>query len=377
MIFFYELLLFFVILFYLPFFWLHAAFKGKKIPSLFQRLGFFPPDSANRKTIWIHAVSVGEVKAAQVLAGQLQREHPDHFLVLTTSTMTALDMTRSIKEIHAARILPLDFRILYKHFCKSLNLKQLIFVEGDIWPALLSYAKHAGAKVTIVSGKISQKSASLWGASAVIKRLVFSHFDEIFAQNEEQQMRFSSLANPSIVHIGENLKFHAAAKCVDLNELKRLWGAGSWLTIASTHESEEELLLEALQPLFNSVRIFLAPRHPNRAASIAAILEKKGIVFCRIDMPNPMARLVLVDRMGELAKCYAMSKIAIVGGSFISNVGGHNVLEPTLYGCRALFGPFMHGQKDLANYVLSKGIGEQIQLEWLCKKIKEAYIIPK
>ena len=367
----YNLLIALGALLFIPYTWFQSWLTGKGYPSLFDRLGFDIPDSGGRETIWVHAVSVGEARASVGTVKKLRRENPDAFIFITTASATGLNEAKKmLLEANSFRFLPLDFSWIMKRWARKLKPKLLLFIEGDVWYHLARAVKSEGGRIVLLSGRMSERSARRWSLFKPLARKLFNLFDEIHVQNEECKKRFEPLITTVAVQVSGNLKFQAKPQPVDLMALRAAWGAGPWITIASTHEGEEELILDALKPLFSQLRIFLAPRHPERSEAVADLLRAKAIPYCRIDQPNRQERFVLVDRIGELAKCYSLSFASIVGGSFVSSVGGHNVLEPTLYGCRSFFGPYTHHQKDLVQHVLESKKGEQINLDQLVDRLR-------
>ncbi len=359
----YDLVVLIAAAIFIPITKAYSWYSGKQYPTLSDRLGLHPPDPHGKEVIWIHAVSVGEVKAAQVAIEHLNIDCEKIFLCITTASMTGLaEAKKSIPYASSHRILPLDLSWIMKRWVRVLKPSRLIFIEGDLWYHLLKAAKKNNTHTSLLSGKMSSTSARRFRKVLPLARKLFSYLDHISVQNQIYFDRLKPFVRPDILHIGGNLKFQARPQPVDLAQLKSLWGKGPWLTISSTHDPEEEMLLDALAPLLPAVRIFLAPRHPERASAVAAMLNRKKIEYTTLDLPSHSARLVLVDRMGELAKCYCLSFAAIVGGSYIPNIGGHNVLEPSLYGAKAIFGPFTAAQIDLVEHVLKNQLGRMVPL---------------
>lgn len=362
----YDLILIFSLLFIFPGCWWKSWRTGKKYPSLKQRLGVHIPNSGGKPVIWIHAVSVGEVKAAQPLFIRLRKLYPNVFFLITTASATGQEEAkRSLSEADAFAFLPLDLSFVMARWVRKLRPQSVFFVEGDLWYQLAKQAKARGAKVSLVSGKVSEKSAKRFAFFQIFSRRLFSLFDLILVQNEQHLSRFQSFCPHPIV--GGNLKLDLEPKQVDLQALHKIWGTGPWITVSCTHDPEEALLLSHLKPFLNRSRIFLAPRHPERSDKVADLLRSFEIPFCRIDYPDEAAKVVLVDQLGKLSSCYSLSQAAIVGGSYTEKVGGHNVLEPCLYGCPSFFGPHMHGQKELAQLIQFHKAGGELPLDQLSR----------
>ena len=336
--------------------------KGKRHPAIMQRLGFSLP-KPDRPVIWIHAVSVGEVKAAQPLFEALKTDTYYFFITTTTATGQA-EAKRSLKGADAYGYLPIDLTWVVRRFVKTLKPHHFILVESDFWPNLLTALKKNGTKISLVSGKISERSANRFLKIPFFSRRLFSCFDHLCVQNEEYFQRFAPFT--SRVQITGNLKLDLVAQPVT----KRLELSQPVITVSCTHFPEEEWILDALEGREGT--LFLAPRHPERFKEVAELLDKRGMHYTRWSK-NQMSKLVLIDAMGQLPICYAHSRLAILGGSFVNHVGGHNVLEPCLYGTPVIFGPYMHEQTEFAQRALDSIGGAQIPINQLRRMVERFF----
>ncbi|MGB7978918.1 MAG: glycosyltransferase N-terminal domain-containing protein [Chlamydiales bacterium] len=335
---------------------LDRLLKGKRHPGFLQRCGWIIP-KADRPVIWIHAVSVGEVKSAQTLFRALkQKESGVFFLITTTSATGQAEAKRSLPEADAFAYLPIDFSWIVKRWVKQLNPRRFILIESDFWWNLLSALRKNGTQISLVSGKLSERSARRFGIFPRFARKLFAHFDSICVQNTEHRDRFLPFAAPGQIHVTGNLKLDLISEPIthilDIPDPA--------ITISCTHAPEEELLLDALKD--GEWFFILAPRHPERFNDVAEMLTKKKIPFARWGAPERGKKVLLVDAMGQLPSCYAHSRLAILGGSFVDRIGGHNVLEPCLYGTPVLFGPYMHAQTEFAKRAIDAGVGIQVSL---------------
>jgi 3-deoxy-D-manno-octulosonic-acid transferase len=341
--------------------------KGKKHPALRQRLGASIPDPQRKSVIWIHAVSVGEAKAAQGLFRSLKAEYPNAFFLITTTTATGQEEAyRSLPGADAYRYLPLDFTWEVNKWAAALRPKLLILVESDFWPNLLAAVQKAGGKTALVSGKVSDRSARRFQRFSPLSKALFSRLDLLCVQNEDYAARFTPLvSDPSRIAVAGNLKLDALPQEVDFPYWsEQFFYHRPFVAIASTHAPEEELLLEELAD--GPWILFLAPRHPERFEEVAQILQKKKIPFIRwsqLEKKTGKEKAILVDAMGQLPICYTLSRAAIVAGSFTPKVGGHNVFEPCLYGCPSFFGPYTHAQVEFAQRVLDAGAGLRVEID--------------
>lgn len=298
--------------------------------------------------IWIHAVSFGEMKAASTLIPHIRKTHPEAKIALSTVTETGYKLAKTLIPEAALHFrLPFDWPWTMRALAKKIKPTLLILVEGDYWPNMLYAAKAQGAKIFVVSGKMSARSLKWYKWIPWL----FKPVDHFFLQNALYEERFRSLGFHNVTVTG-NLKF-------DLHpSLTPLTFPGEWITLGSTHPGEEVALLEALQPLLKerpSLSVFVAPRHPERFDEVRKLLLS-------------YQRVHLVDQMGVLPSYYAHSKLAVVGGSFVSHLGGHDVLEPVRLGVPVLFGPYMHTQLELKKRVEEGGVGEGCELTSLAER---------
>jgi 3-deoxy-D-manno-octulosonic-acid transferase len=320
-------------------------------------------------TIWIHAVSVGEIKAAQPLYLELRKLHPDSFILITTVTATGLaEAKRSLPGANEYLKAPIDFPWVVRHWVRKYNPKLYLLVETDFWPNLLSALKKNNCKIALVSGKLTERSAKRFSFFKFFSRWMFSKFDLLCVQNEEHKARFQPFC-PQIYVTG-NLKLDLTAQPVQ----KAVYPFPA-ITISCTHAPEEELLLEALKDL--NLFIFLAPRHPHRFNEVADILTRKNIPFTRWTQNAPHAKVLLVDTMGQLPTCYAHSQLTLVAGSFIDGIGGHNVLEPLLYNTPVFFGPYTQKQTEFAARAIQSGAGKCFPISELKQAVETFFNTPE
>ncbi len=368
----YDFVLVLSTLFYLPKFLWDSIRHRKYRKSFLEKLGFkLPTFSLPHDTfrIWIHSVSVGETKAVAPLVEKL-RNHAS--IVISTTTETGLEEAkRSMPELDHYFYLPLDFSWTMRALVSRIKPDLLILVETDFWYNLVSY----NPKVALVNGKISETSLARFKLIPFFTRRLFEQFDLLCVQSGQYARRFESLGiDPSKIIVTGNLKFDQPFPHIDLAKWKKDLGITPQtqvITLGSTHETEEDNLLTALIPLFDRhphLKILVVPRHPERFRSVAELVAKKKISYGIFSDHLPKTgseKVILIDAMGILSACYQLSDLAIVGGSFVSHVGGHNIFEPAALGVPVLFGPHMESQKDLVDTVLQAGAGKQVTLDEL------------
>lgn len=338
-------------------------FHRKYRKSLLKRFGKDFPiiKKENRPLFWIHAVSVGETKAIAPLCRLLKNSTKNPLLLISSTTETGQEEAlRSIPFADYHVYLPFDFNCVVRPLLQKAKPDWVILCESDFWFNFLTNAKDNGAMVALVNGKISENSSNRFKKIPFLTNKLFSLFDLFCIQNEYYKKRFEELGIPSEkLHVTGNIKFddpHPKLPLDQLNELKSKLGIAEGdlvLVVGSSHDPEEKMIIELLPKLweeFPNLKLILVPRHPERFNEVGALLKKSNIeanYFTKLDEAKWQTKVVLIDRMGLLRQCYQMADLAVVGGSFINRVGGHNILEPGWYGVPVVFGPYMHSQPEL------------------------------
>lgn len=370
---FYDLILCFAMLFVLPKFYFDKVFKNKKRSHLLYRLGIKKYNvkiPENRTVYWVHAVSMGETKACISLLKKIKENNPDCFIVFSSITETGhAQAKKDLSFVDFLMFLPFDFSWIMKRLMKAFRPSHVILIETDIWYNFLKYAKKVNAKTSIVSAKISKRSKKRLLSFKFFAKKLFSNVDLICAQNDLYKDRFLSVCDKQVVVTG-NLKYDSSVVLLndyEINKLQKLVGTDVF-TIASTHHPEESLIFDVLSSVFEknkNVRVFVAPRHPERFNTVKSILLEKDIPFVNFSEIEKITNenVIFVDSMGKLNICYQLSKFAIVGGSFTDRIGGHNVLEPIMYSCFSVFGNNMSSQEDMKRLVLENKCGQQLTIE--------------
>lgn len=315
-------------------------------------------------------VSVGEVRAMIPLYKRLKEKYPFVEFFLSTITQTGLaEAARCLPGAKSYFILPFDFSWSMRRLTKQIKPFLLILSEGDFWFNMLQYAKKEGARIVLVSGKLSMRSANRYAKIPFFAKRLFGHFQLICAQNQQYAKRFSLFS--SSVQITGNLKYDIPTQTLSLEERQKwqeLLGLKQKivLVIGSTHSGEEELFFPLLEK-FPNLKILIAPRHPERFDRVFALLpENKGRLQAGL---TGTESIVLIDAMGLLSTCYQVANLAVVGGSFVPGVGGHNILEPLQAHVPVLFGPHMESQTEFVKQVLDSGAGMQLPIGELLPSI--------
>lgn len=347
---------------------LGSLLRNKSRPQFFKRLGVgFPRiDKQGRKLIWIHAVSVGEMRAVAPLIKRLKQEKNPPLIILSTVTNTGhAEGKRAAPEADYHVFLPFDLSYRIRPLVKRLMPDLVLLTETDFWKHFQAAAHEVGAPIVLINGKVSERSFQRFSFLKSFTKELIHPLDHLCVQGELYAKRFAKLGVPleKITNTG-NLKLDGFVeeKSLDLG-----FSPDDWvITLGSTHDPEEKLCLEALKPLlqrYEQLKVVVVPRHPERFEVVAQLLEKTGLPYSRFTNLKPGSRLVLMDAMGQLRKCYKLSTMAFVGGSFTRKVGGHNILEPAFYGVPVLYGPHMHAQPDLLDLCRAYKAGLEVTPE--------------
>lgn len=342
-------------------YWLVGMLRdGKYRAGLKERLGFVPqrlklPDE-NEKSIWIHAVSVGEVLAITSLLAALQAETSGMRVFVSTTTLTGQKLARDRFGESNVFYLPLDLPYPVNAFMRVIRPAMLVMAETEFWPNLLRLAKESGAHVAVVNARISDRSLPGYKRFRFLLHRALQHVDMFLAQTQTDSERLITIgAAPERVCVAGNLKFDikAAAESGLSRALRHVLAPEQRVVIfGSTVEGEEALLIRCFKVVlrdFPQALIILAPRHPERFDAIAELLRTSGVSFWRRSAWNsaPLAGgVLLLDTIGELASVYSLADIAVVGGSFVPR-GGHNILEPAQFAKPIIIGPNYQNFRDI------------------------------
>jgi 3-deoxy-D-manno-octulosonic-acid transferase len=320
-----------------------------------RRFGVYPKNIPHGG-LWVHAVSVGEVAAAKPLVSALKERFPDLSLVVTTSTATGQDAAKEafVDQGVSVTFFPFDIPFAVRRALSSIKPRALVLLETELWPNIVRQTAARDIPVIILNGRISGSSVKWYMFVAPLIRRTLEAFEAFGMRSEQDAARVRQLgADPSKIVITGNIKFEAGLLSVgdeQKMELARQIGLrqNELLIVAgSTHRGEEELILEVFARLRESAptaTLLLAPRHVTRLTEVCDSVKRAGLEFVlRTDThgDNERRQVIVLDTTGELAKLYALGELAIVGKSFLENVGGHNPLEPAAAGVPVLFGPHM------------------------------------
>lgn len=365
--------------------WIPWVFLSRKRRKNFpDRLGFrlerIPPP-AGRERIWVHAVSVGETLSAVPLLRGLRERLPETEILFSTVTLTGQEVAEKALGGMTDRIFyfPFDLPGICGRFLDRVRPDMVAILETEIWPNFLAECARRRIPVVLLNGRVSERSLRGYGRFRSLMSDVLSCVTAISVQTEEDAARLRSLgADPDRLWATGNMKFDLSILPQGETPFSRLLlgekeNGACWIVAGSTHEGEEEAVLRALgraRKENGSIRLLLAPRHPERFGVVEDLCRQSGWLVVRRtqifgDGGIPDAPVVLMDSVGELSAAYAAADIAFVGGSLVPK-GGHNILEPALFGVPTIVGPHMENFREIAsiftrgNAVLTVRNGEEL-----------------
>jgi 3-deoxy-D-manno-octulosonic-acid transferase len=378
----YSLLTLAVFLVVSPYFLYQAIRYKKYFATLRQRLGFLPItfNVDAEESIWIHAVSVGEALTARALAADLKARYPRLRLFLSTTTIAGQQVARrSLSEVDAVFYFPFDWTFIVRRTLRLVRPRLFIMMETEIWPNLLRECRRRGVKTVMINGRISSRSYPRYKLVRPFFRRVLGDVDRFCLQSEESARRFIELgADAAHITVTGSLKFDSLELPAASSHGKprarvlrffRLSPNRTVIVAGSTLRGEETAVLGAFARIRSALpgaRLILAPRHPERFAEVDRLAREAGFVTTlRSALPidaEPRADVVVLDSIGELAQLYQVSTAVFVGGS-LEDHGGHNILEPAIFGKPIVFGPYMQNFKEIADAFLSNDAAIQVQTE--------------
>lgn len=359
--------------------WRHGKYRRGNAEKWW---GNLPRRHPERPSIWVHAVSVGEVLQLQALLPELGRRFSGHEILLTTTTETGYDVAVTKYPDVTCTFYPLDFTWAVNRALDRVRPDLIALVELELWPNFIAAAARRRIPLVLINGRISEKSFRGYRRIKPLMRWLLCQFRWLLVQTAEYGDRLRELGAPSDrVQVTGNIKFDrvqsdrqnprtaALRREFGLRDEEVLFIAGS------TQEPEESLAIEAyreLKPKFPGLRLMLVPRHKERFEEVAGLVQQSGFPLLRrtqttaassaamadnnSSMPPSIAAennrpILLLDTLGELGFAWGLADIAFVGGS-LTQRGGQNMIEPAAYGAAVLFGPNTWNFKDIVAALL-------------------------
>jgi 3-deoxy-D-manno-octulosonic-acid transferase len=361
-----------------PYFLYQALRHGKYVGSLGQRLGYLPVsfNLDGDESIWVHAVSVGEVLSARPLFSELRAQYPKLRLFLSTTTLTGQQLARrSVSDVDAVFYFPFDWTFTARRTLNVVRPRLFVMIETEIWPNLLRECRRRRIKTVMVNGRISYRSFPRYRLVRPFMKRVLADIDRFCVQGEETSRRLVELgADPARITVTGSLKFDSLESSPTPGRGRervlrffRMPASRPVIIAGSTLKGEEEPVIHA----FNRIRaagtnamLIIAARHPERFGDVERLCRQEGLAAVRrTELPidsEPRADAVVLDTIGELAQLYQLATVVFVGGSLVP-AGGHNILEPALYGKPIVFGPHMENFGEIAEAFLANGAAIQVR----------------
>lgn len=361
--------------------WLaYQALRYRKyVGSLPQRLGYLPVsfNIDGEPSIWIHAVSVGELLTARPLIAALRERHPGLRLFLSTTTMSAQQLARrSVPDADAVFYFPFDLGFVVRRTLDLVKPRLFLMMETELWPNLLRECARRGIKTAVVNGRLSSRSFPRYRRVRSFFSRVLADVDRFCVQSDEAARRFAEIGAPADrITVTGSLKFDSLepiAPTLTTRPKERVLRYFRFpptrpvFVAGSTMKGEEAIVLRMFRRLKTSqpaAILIIAPRHPERFGEVTQMAEHEGFrTVRRNDLPidaEPRADVVVLDTIGELATVYQLGTVVFVGGSLVPT-GGHNILEPAVYARPVLFGPHMQNFAEIAAAFVANQAGVQV-----------------
>lgn len=364
----------FVFTLLVPVYFLRLYWRGFKAAAYrhrwLERLGIFEKPQ-RRNGIWVHAVSVGEVQAVAQLIGRLLDRYEEMPLLITTTTPTGADRVKALFGNDVTHLYaPIDLPWVVKRYLTAFEPRLLILVETEIWPNLIHYAKLHAVPTLLANARLSVRSARGYHRVAGLTREALRNLTVIAPHAEADAERFHTLgARPDRIEVTGSIKFdvHLPGSLLErVDVLRREWGGQRpvWIA-ASTHEGEDELILQAharIRRRLPEALLVLVPRHPERFERVGQLVEEAGFKLVKRTEQRPCdgdTAVFLGDTMGELTLFLGASDVAFIGGSLVPH-GGHNILEATAQGVAVVFGPHMFNFNEISELYLQHQAAVQV-----------------
>ena len=381
-----------------PYFAYQALRHNKYIGSIRQRLGSLPVslNLDGDASIWVHAVSVGEVLAARTILADLRRAYPRLRLFLSTTTLTGQQLARrSVGDVDGVFYFPFDWAFSVRRTLDRVRPRLFVMIETEIWPNLLRECRRRGVRTVLVNGRISYRSFPRYRLIRPFFRRVLDDVDRFCVQGDEAARRLEQLgADPGRITVTGSVKFDALDVAPPPGRGRqrvlrffRFSPNRPVLVAGSTLRGEETAVIRAFNLLRHRVAqrpdepaqgggrsatadrpgsplLVIAARQPERFDEVERLCRQEGLsTVRRTELPidaEPRADAVVLDTIGELAELYQIGTVVFVGGSLVPG-GGHNILEPAVFGKPIVFGPHMENFAEIADAFLANGAARQVR----------------
>ncbi|MBI5181487.1 MAG: 3-deoxy-D-manno-octulosonic acid transferase [Nitrospirae bacterium] len=363
MYFIYNLFIYFSFPLILPYLVLKSIKRKGSLSGISERFGYYPDISTgNKKVIWIHSVSLGEVIASIPLVMELKRRYPDYSLVMSTVTETGrATAINKLPFLNTVVYFPFDLHFSVNNAIDKIKPVVFIMLETEIWPNFLKGLNKRNIPAILINGRISDRSYKRYLSVRFFIKEVLKNISAFGMQSAADTERIISIgADKEKVERTGNLKFEHEVKELTEDEIKGLRRSlnikdkDEIFLAGSTHRGEDEEVVKAYLSVVKEVKdaiLIIAPRHLDRLPEIEDILKRYNLSFVRKTMikrkETKRYSVILLDTIGELSTLYSIASVVFMGGSLVP-AGGHNILEPAVYKKAVLFGPYMHNFREIA-----------------------------
>jgi 3-deoxy-D-manno-octulosonic-acid transferase len=377
MIFFYHIFSVFAMLLVVPCFIIYSFFSRNKWRRLNDHCGLVSLSGGTentQKTIWFHALSLGEVVGVTPTIRLLKKSRPQDRIVVSVTTDSGFEAAkRKLSDVDGLFFFPLDCCVFTWTAIKKINPDLFVLVETGFWPGFIHLLHLKGVPILLFNGRISSRTMRKYKMFSSFFSKQFNRFTMLCIQNPHSMNKLESLGveKSRLMVVGDpkfdilpnrsQEKREKTCRKLCIAPHFMVWVAGS------THEGEEEIILDAhkrLREQFRNLILILAPRRLERSVQVARIIISKGISFSRrsgqLDKVDHNFSVLLLDTMGELTEVYSICDLAFVGRSLIAPGGGHNLIEPISQGKPVLFGPFVENNQHNADELIKSGLGSRV-----------------
>lgn len=378
----------------------HGKYRHSWRQRLLGELPRIPQDSTGPR-FWFHAVSVGEVLMLESVLEELAKREPQAEIVISVTTHTGLDVARRKFPEHTICCFPLDFSWAVRKAIRRIQPTRIVLVELELWPNFILEAARAGVPLSLINGRLSERSFRGYSKAGWLMRRLISSFDQLAVQSEEYARRFIELgAKPDRVIVTGSVKFDRVTtdrENPQTQALRAAFGLNSHEPVfvaGSTVAPEENVALEAWQEVRRQhpkLRLILVPRHKERFEEVAQMVESRNLnllrrsqstgesdsarsplgeagadqslsveAFLNDGLPPESPPVILLDTLGELSACWGLADFAFVGGS-LANRGGQNMIEPAGYGAALCFGPDTRNFRDVVVALLKRDAAKVVE----------------
>ncbi len=373
----YNLFIYFSFPLILPYLVLKSIKRKGSLSGISERFGYYPDiNTGNKKAIWIHSVSVGEVIASIPLVLELKRRYPNHSLIMSTVTETGrATAIKKIPFLNAVVYFPFDLNFSVKNAIDKIKPVVFVMLETEIWPNFLKGLNKRNIPAILINGRISDRSYKRYLRVRFFIKEVLKNICVFGMQSNQDVERIINMgAVKEMVERTGNLKFEHEARDISSDAVKKLKESMNItedkdiIIAGSTHRGEDEEVIRAYIKVSREISkapfLIIAPRHLDRLPEIEDILKRYNLSFIRKTMIKKGEALskysvILLDTIGELSTLYSIASVVFVGGSLVP-VGGHNILEPALYKKPILFGPYMHNFREIAEGFKNRGAAIEV-----------------